>query len=71
MTTWVDEPPNPRPEHSMDTPDAIEFASRDEISALQLGRLQWSLQHAYENVPHYRKAFQVRGVHPDGSEATV
>ncbi len=65
MTTSVDEPSNPRPEQSMDTPDAIEFASRDEISALQLRRLQWSLHHAYENVPHYRQAFQVRGVHPE------
>ena len=48
------------------TPDAadIEFASRDEIAALQLDRLRWSLQHAYDNTAHYRKAFDERGVHP-------
>jgi phenylacetate-CoA ligase len=45
--------------------DPIEIASRDEIEALQLHRLKWSLKHAYENVPHYRKAFDAKGVHPD------
>jgi len=45
--------------------DPIETASRDEISALQLTRLAWSLKHAYENVAHYKKAFDDRGVHPD------
>ncbi len=45
--------------------DPIEIASRDEIEALQLKRLQWSLAHAYENVPHYRTAFDQAGVHPD------
>ncbi|MFE1570642.1 phenylacetate--CoA ligase PaaK [Comamonas odontotermitis] len=44
--------------------DPIETASRDEIEALQLQRLRWSLQHAYENVPHYRQAFDAKGVHP-------
>jgi len=44
--------------------DPIERASRDELSALQLTRLQWSLQHAYDHVPHYRQAFDARGVHP-------
>jgi phenylacetate-CoA ligase len=39
------------------TLDPIEIASRDEIAALQLDRLRWSLRHAYENVPHYRHAF--------------
>src|ERR1044071_9163617 len=43
----------------------IETASRDEISALQLRRMKWSLRHAYENVPHYKKSFDVAGVHPD------
>ena len=42
----------------------IEFATRDRISSLQLERLQWSLLHAYTNVPHYRKAFDDAGVHP-------
>jgi len=44
--------------------DAIETASRDEISALQLQRLKWSLQHAYDNVAHHKKAFDAKGVHP-------
>lgn len=44
--------------------DRIEHASRDEIQALQLERLKWSLQHAYDNVPHYRKKFDEAGVHP-------
>jgi len=44
--------------------EPIERASRDELQALQLERLKWSLMHAYENVPHYRKAFDEKGVHP-------
>ena len=44
--------------------DAIETASRDEIEALQLQRLRWTLQHAYDRVPHYRQAFDARGVSP-------
>ena len=44
--------------------DPIERASRDELQALQLQRLQWTLQHAYDNVPHYRQAFDAKGVHP-------
>ncbi|MDR2332110.1 MAG: phenylacetate--CoA ligase [Burkholderiaceae bacterium] len=43
----------------------IEKASRDEISALQLRRLKETLQRAYDNVPHYRRAFDAKGVHPD------
>ncbi|MGR6584227.1 phenylacetate--CoA ligase PaaK [Rhodococcus qingshengii] len=46
------------------TAQDIEFASRDRISTLQLERMQWSLMHAYTNVPHYRKAFDDAGVHP-------
>lgn len=45
--------------------DPIEIASRDEIAALQLERLKWSLRHAYENVPFYRDSFDAAGVHPD------
>ena len=45
--------------------DPIETASRDEIAALQLSRLRATLQRAYDNVPHYRKAFDAKGVHPD------
>ena len=45
--------------------DPIETASRDEIAALQLQRLRWTLDHAYTNVPHYKSAFDAAGVHPD------
>ena len=45
--------------------DPIERASRDELQALQLERLKWSLKHAYDNVAHYRRAFDEAGVHPD------
>lgn len=45
--------------------DPIEIASRDEIEGLQLERLKWSLAHAYNNVPHYKKSFDDAGVHPD------
>ncbi len=44
--------------------DAIETASRDELAALQLTRLKWSLTHAYENSPVYRRKFDEAGVHP-------
>jgi len=44
--------------------EPIETASRDEIAALQLERLRVTLAHAYENVPHYRRAFDAKGVHP-------
>ncbi|MEO0401068.1 MAG: phenylacetate--CoA ligase PaaK [Pseudomonadota bacterium] len=47
------------------TLDPIETASRDEIEAVQLTRLKWSLAHAYSNVAHYRAAFDAVGVHPD------
>jgi len=45
--------------------DPIEIASIDEIRALQLQRLKWSLAHAYANVPHYKAKFDAAGVHPD------
>jgi phenylacetate-CoA ligase len=44
--------------------EPIETASRDELQALQLERLRWTLQHAYDHVPHYRQAFDAAGVHP-------
>ncbi len=37
----------------------------EELRALQLERLRWSLAHAYENVPHYRRAFDEAGVRPE------
>ncbi len=45
--------------------DPIETASRDEIAALQRARMAATLQHVYANVPHYRRAFDAAGVHPD------
>jgi phenylacetate-CoA ligase len=45
--------------------EPIETASRDEIAALQLQRLKWSLTHAYTNAPFYRARFDQAGVHPD------
>ena len=50
----------PRPR----TLEAIETASHDELHALQLARLRWTLRHAYDNVAHYRRAFDEAGVHP-------
>ncbi len=48
-----------------ETYDAIERASVDELRALQLQRLKWSLRHAYDHVSHYKKAFDAAGAHPD------
>ena len=45
--------------------EPIETASRDEITALQLQRLRSTLQRAYDHVPHYRQAFDAKGVRPD------
>ena len=44
--------------------EPIETASRDELASLQLARMKWSLQHAYDRVPHFRASFQERGVAP-------
>jgi phenylacetate-CoA ligase len=44
--------------------DPIERASRDELAALQLDRLQHVLARAYEHVPHYRAAFDAAGLQP-------
>jgi phenylacetate-CoA ligase len=44
--------------------EPIEIASRDEIAALQLERMKWSLGHAYQNSPFYRGRFDEAGVHP-------
>jgi len=49
--------------------EPIERASRDELQALQLQRLQATLQHACERVPHYRRAFDVADVHPSDCRA--
>src|ERR1700741_3931935 len=44
--------------------DDAERASRDQIIALQTKRMAWTLAHAYDNVAHYKKAFDRNGVHP-------
>jgi len=49
--------------------EAIETASRDELQALQLERLRWSVQHAYDHVPHYKASFDAAGVHPSDLKA--
>ena len=49
--------------------DPIEIASLDEIRALQLERLKWSLRHAYENVAMFRERFDAAGVHPDDMQS--
>ena len=45
--------------------EPIETASRDEVEALQLERLEWTVRGAYDNVDTYRKKFDANGVHPD------
>jgi phenylacetate-CoA ligase len=45
--------------------EPTEIASRDEIAALQLERLKRTLRRVYDNVPHYWKAFDAAGVHPE------
>ena len=49
--------------------DPIEKASIDELRALQLKRLQATLQHAYANSPAYRAKFDEASVHPDGCKS--
>ena len=48
--------------------DPIETAPVEELRALQLERLRWSVRHAYDNVAHYRRSFDEAGVHPDHIE---
>ncbi|MEM8728561.1 MAG: phenylacetate--CoA ligase PaaK [Pseudomonadota bacterium] len=50
---------------SRESLDPIEIASLDEIRALQLDRMKWSLRKAYDDVPFYRQRFDAAGVHPD------
>ena len=45
--------------------DAGERASRDQLHAWQRERLATTLRRVYQNVPHYRAAFDAQGVHPD------
>lgn len=52
-------------QHDPNDLEPIETASRDEITALQIGRMKRSLTRAYQNVPHYKAKFDAHGVHPD------
>jgi phenylacetate-CoA ligase len=49
---------------TLDQLEPVEKSSTDELRALQLERLRWSLRHSYDNVPHYRRAFDAAGVTP-------
>ena len=53
----------------IETLHPIERASLDELRALQLQRLRWSLRHAYEGNPRYKAKFDAAGVHPDDLHA--
>jgi phenylacetate-CoA ligase len=44
--------------------ERIELASQDELRALQLERLKWSLRHAYNHVPHFRGKCELQEVSP-------
>ncbi|HRX40248.1 MAG TPA: hypothetical protein P5072_12495, partial [Parvularculaceae bacterium] len=45
--------------------DDGEKLTREELSALQLERMKWSVRHAYENSAHYRASFDAAGVKPE------
>jgi phenylacetate-CoA ligase len=45
--------------------EPIEKAPLADLKKLQLQRLRWTLQHAYDNVPHYRRKFDAAGVKPE------
>ena len=53
--------------HRTEAPELedIERASTDELRALQLTRLKWSLRHTYKNVASYRRKCEQAGIHPD------
>jgi phenylacetate-CoA ligase len=55
----------PKPISADQDLDPVTRASLDELRALQVERLRWTLSHAYANVAHYKTAFDAAGVHPD------
>ncbi|WNV76791.1 phenylacetate--CoA ligase PaaK [Geodermatophilus sp. DSM 44513] len=63
MTTTADRRVGPAPDP--DTLDPEERMGVEELRALQLDRLRWTLRHAYDHVPHHRRAFDAAGVHPE------
>jgi len=48
----------------LDNREPIETASREQLDALQLEKLRWSLAHTYANVPHYKQKWDAAGIHP-------
>ncbi|GAB3567550.1 phenylacetate--CoA ligase [Amycolatopsis endophytica] len=68
MTTMHSDVPHAKRLGTAPAPDdltPVERLSVDELRATQLERLQWTLRHAYANVPFYRRKFDEAGVHPD------
>ena len=51
--------------------EAIEKGPQKELKVLQLERLRWSLKHAYDNVPRYRRKFDAAGVKPTSVERVI
>jgi phenylacetate-CoA ligase len=49
--------------------EPVEKCPEKELKRLQLERLRWSLKHAYDNVPHYRKKFDAAGIKPEDCRA--
>jgi phenylacetate-CoA ligase len=45
--------------------DELEAGDPERLRSVQLERMKRSLQHAYDHVPHYRRAFEEHGVHPE------
>lgn len=43
----------------------IESMAENKMKELQLERLKWSIRHAYDNVPFYKKKYDESGFHPD------
>ena len=43
---------------------SVECMPREALTDLQIGRLKATLERAYRNVAHYRKAFDAAGVRP-------
>jgi phenylacetate-CoA ligase len=54
-----------RRQHAAVDLEPIERASRDELAALQIERLRWSVRHTYDHVAPYRERCVARGAHPD------
>jgi len=58
----------PAPDADFMFDEAIETMPRAALAALQVERLRWSLARAYDNVPHYKRAFDAAGVKPGDLE---